>query len=297
MQLYFLLDFIEKFLGLKVQVSMGAFIRSRHNERICFIDKLKKASKRKKFGIFPIEGSREITRAYQMGFVQELLFCEEFFSAPREEKAIIEQIIKDGIEVTSIASEVYQKISLREHGDGLLALGKERTLKLEDCVPSKNPLFLVTENIEKPSNFGAIVRTAESAGVDGIIVLDGSTEVYNPNAIRNSQGALFFAKIYQATTEAFLKFLQQYSIHLFVTTPHAENPYFLENYCKGSAILVGSESQGVSQYWLQQAHTIQIPQRGLSDSLNVSVATAIVLYECVRQRSMMPVPNQVIPQQ
>lgn len=266
---------------------MGELIRSRHNERICFIDKLKKASRRKKFGIFPIEGFREITRAHQAGFVQELLFCETFFSAQEQERALIEQIVKEGIEVTPISQEVYQKISLREHGDGLFALGKKRTLNLEDCVPPENPLFLVTENIEKPSNFGAIVRTAESAGVDGIIVLNGTTEIYNPNAIRNSQGALFFAKIYQATTEAFLKFIQKYAIDLFVTTPHAEKPYFLENYCKGSAILVGSESQGVSQQWLQQAHTIQIPQRGRSDSLNVSVATAIVLYECIRQRSIV----------
>jgi TrmH family RNA methyltransferase len=181
---------------------------------------------------------------------------------------------------------VYSKISLRENGDGLVALGQSRSLPLNACAPPENGLFLATENIEKPNNFGAIVRTAESAGIDGIIVLDHSTEIFNPNAIRNAQGAVFFAPIYDATTEEFLAFTQRHGLSIYVTSPRGQKLYFEEDFRKGTVILVGSESRGVSDFWLRRSHSIRIPQRGESDSLNVSIATAIILYECVRQRSL-----------
>ncbi|MDR1907121.1 MAG: hypothetical protein LBQ03_02835 [Puniceicoccales bacterium] len=259
-------------------------ISSKHNEKIKFIDKLKKPSNRKKFGIFPVEGFREIFRAHSRQFIIELLFCEEHFTNRETFFALI-QTLKDGqIPLTQISPEAYQKISLRENGDGLIALAQSRSLSLNECMPPKNGLFIATENIEKPSNFGAIVRTAESAGVDGIIVLNHSTEIFNPNAIRNSQGAVFFANIYDATTEEFLKFTQQHQLSIFITSPRAQKLYFEEDFRKGTVILVGSENRGVSDFWLQQNRTIRIPQRGDSDSLNVSTATAIILYECVRQR-------------
>jgi TrmH family RNA methyltransferase len=159
-------------------------------------------------------------------------------------------------------------------------------LALKDYIPPQNGFFLVTENIEKPSNFGAIVRTAESAAVDGIIVLDHSTEIFNPNAIRNSQGAVFLANIYNASTEEFLAFVQRNRLSIYVTSPRGERLYFEEDFRRGVAIMVGSEKDGVSPLWLERGRQIRIPQMGSSDSLNVSAATAIVLYECVRQRSM-----------
>jgi TrmH family RNA methyltransferase len=261
-------------------------ISSRHNEKIKFIDKLRKASKRKKFGIFIVEGFREIDRAHSRRFIEELLFCEEYFTDRVTFFSFIRKLESDQIPIIQISPEVYQKISLRENGDGLIALARSRSLFLNTCVPPENGLFIATENIEKPSNFGAIVRTAESAGIDGIIVLNHSTEIFNPNAIRNAQGAVFFANIYGATTEEFLKFTQQYRLSIYVTSPRGRKLYFEEDFRKGTVILVGSESQGVSDFWLQQSHSIRIPQNGESDSLNVSIATAIILYECVRQRSL-----------
>lgn len=255
-------------------------IRSRSNEKIKFIDKLKKPTHRKQYGLFLIEGLREITRAHTRGYVQELLICPEV--CPEKVQTLLEQC--ENIPVTEVTPEVFKKISLREHGDGLLALGKTTTLNLKDFPKKKDVFLLVTEGIEKPSNFGAMLRTAESAGVDAVIVLDQSTEVFNPNVIRNSQGAVFTVPIYHASTEEFLDFLHQNAITLFVTTPHTERLYFEENFQHAVAILVGSESHGVREHWLQQAHTVRIPQLGVSDSLNVSVATAVVLYECVRQR-------------
>ncbi|MDR2371553.1 MAG: hypothetical protein LBD60_00160 [Puniceicoccales bacterium] len=260
-------------------------ISSRHNEKIKFIDKLKKSSDRKKFGIFPIEGFREIFRAHSHLFITELLFCEKYFTDRETFFSFIRTLEGEHIPLTQIAPEVYKKISLRENGDGLIALAHSHSMSLNECVPPQNGLFVVTENIEKPSNFGAIVRTAESAGVDGIIVLNHSTEIFNPNGIRNSQGAVFFANIYDATTEEFLKFSQQYQLSIYVASPQAQKLYFEEDFRKGTALLVGSENKGVSDFWLQQNHTIRIPQNGESDSLNVSIATAIILYECVRQRS------------
>ncbi|MDR0418126.1 MAG: RNA methyltransferase [Puniceicoccales bacterium] len=261
-------------------------ISSRHNEKIKFIDKLRKASKRKKFGIFIVEGFREIDRAHSRQFVTEVLFCEEYFTDRLVFFSFVRQFTDDQIPVTQISPEVYQKISLRENGDGLIALARSRNLSLDTCIPPENGLFIATENIEKPSNFGAIVRTAESAGIDGIIVLDHSTEIFNPNAIRNAQGAIFFANIYDATAEEFLQFTRRHRLSVYITSPRGQRLYFEEDFRKGTVILVGSESQGVSDFWLRQSHSIRIPQNGESDSLNVSIATAVVLYECVRQRSL-----------
>jgi TrmH family RNA methyltransferase len=188
--------------------------------------------------------------------------------------------------ITQITADVYGKITLREHGDGLVGIAAARNVPLGQCIPPQNGFFLVTENIEKPSNFGAIVRTAESAAVDGIIVLDRSTEIFNPNAIRNSQGAIFLANIYDATAEEFLTFAQRHQLSIYTTSPHGKRLYFEEDFRRGTAILVGSEKDGVSPLWLERGKQIRIPQMGTSDSLNVSVATAIILYECVRQRSM-----------
>jgi TrmH family RNA methyltransferase len=259
-------------------------ISSKRNEKIKFIDKLKKASNRKKFSTFIVEGFREISRAHSCQFIMELLFCEECFA--RDEFSLINILKHDQISITQISVEVYKKISLCENGDGLIALARSRSVPLTHCIPSINGLFIAMENIEKPSNFGAIIRTAESAPVDGVIVLNRSTEIFNPNAIRNSQGALFFAPIYDATIEEFLAFTQQHHLSVYVTSPRAEKLYFEQDFCKGTVILVGSESDGVSDFWLQGNNTIRIPQNGSSDSLNVSVATAVVLYECIRQRSL-----------
>ncbi|MDR2812687.1 MAG: hypothetical protein LBB05_02810 [Puniceicoccales bacterium] len=261
-------------------------ISSRHNEKIKFIDKLKKSASRKRLGIFLVEGFREISRAHSRQFITELLFCEEYFTNHKTFPSFIQTLIDDQIPLTQVTPEVYQKISLRENGDGLIALARSRSVSLNECVPPENGLFIATENVEKPSNFGAIVRTAESAGANGVIVLNHSTEIFNPNAIRNSQGTVFFADIYDATTEEFLNFTQQYQLSIYVTSPQAEKLYFEKDFKKGAAILVGSEDKGVSDFWFQQNHTIRIPQIGKSDSLNVSIATAVVLYECVRQRSM-----------
>jgi TrmH family RNA methyltransferase len=261
-------------------------ISSRHNEKIKFIDKLKKSSNRKKFGTFIVEGFREIFRAHSHQFIRELLFCEEYFAQKDAFHPLIQAFEEHKIPITQITPEVYQKISLRENGDGLIALAQSRSLSLNCCIPPENGLFIATENIEKPSNFGAIIRTAESAGIDGIIILDHSTEIFNPNVIRNSQGAVFFASIYDATGEEFLKFTEQYRLSIYVTSPHAQKLYLEEDFRKGTVILMGSEKEGVSDFWLQRKNMIRIPQSGNSDSLNVSIATAIILYECVRQRTL-----------
>jgi TrmH family RNA methyltransferase len=265
---------------------MNEKINSKHNEKIRFIDKLKKPSHRKKFGLFPVEGLREISRAQECQLVRELLFCEACFSHREESLALIQTLEAENIPTTPIATGVYQKMSLRDNGDGLLAIAQGENRPLNRCTSPANGLFIALENIEKPSNFGAIVRTAESAGVDGIIVLDHSTEIFSPNAIRNSQVAVLFAKIYTASREEFLAFSEQHHLTIYITSPRAQRAYYEEDFRSGSVILVGAEDRGVGDFWLQQNHQIRIPQRGQSDSLNVSVAAAIVLYECIRQRSI-----------
>ncbi|MDR0590714.1 MAG: hypothetical protein LBG09_02590 [Puniceicoccales bacterium] len=259
-------------------------ISSKNNEKIKFIDKLKKSSHRKKFGLFPVEGFREISRAHSRQFLAELIFCEEYFAGRDDFYALVERLGRENVKITQVTPDVYRKISLCENGSGLIALARAKNVAIDACTPPANGLFVATENIEKPSNLGAIIRTAESAGVDGVIVLGRSTEIFNPHVIRNSQGAVFFTPIYHASTEEFLAFMRRNQLSLYVTSPGAQRLYFEEDFRGGTIILVGSEKGGVSDFWLRERRTIRIPQNGFSDSLNVSVATAIVLYECVRQR-------------
>lgn len=264
---------------------MTNIISSRHNEKIRFFDKLKKPSNRKKFGLFLIEGLRELTRALSADLVEEVLFCPEFFTDQESSSALLKNLEGKSIPTLQISANAYQKVSLRENGDGFIGIGKSFQQKLQCSNFEKNPLFIATENIEKPSNFGAIIRTAESAGIDGIIVLDESTEVFNPNVIRSSQGSVFFAKIFHASSDELIGLCEKTNTHIFVTSPSSEQLYFNENFSQGSVILVGSEDKGVSEKWLNKAFKmIKIPQIGKSDSLNVSVATGVVLYECIRQR-------------
>ncbi|MDP2708826.1 MAG: RNA methyltransferase [bacterium] len=257
---------------------MAIKIESARNEKIKSIVKLTDSSReRKRQGLFLIEGKREIGLALSGGAeVINLFFCPDYGQAKPDlaEEAIIE-----------VSKKVFSKISWRQHPDGLIALAKIRELKLEDLKLSSAPLLVILEAVEKPGNLGAILRTADAAGVDAVIINDSATDIYNPNVIRASQGTAFTVPVIVSSISETIKFCERNKIKIYAASPDAEREYADIDYTAGSAVLLGAEDKGLSAGWLKAAdEKIKITMRGKIDSLNVSVSTAVILFEAVRQR-------------
>ena len=260
-------------------------ITSPTNPHIKEIVRLKEGSERKKRGLILVEGHREIALALKNGFeLVETLICRELIKKEDQEE-VYRQIVLKNKPLWELPAKVYEKVSYGERQEGLLAVFKFKSAKLEDLKTKSNSLFVVIEEVEKPGNLGAILRSADSAGVDGIIVCDQKTEIYNSNAIRSSIGTIFSVPIVISTKEDALKFLKSKGIQSLAATPQASINYSQPDLKKPSAFILGSEQKGLSEFWLKNAGLkIKIPMKGQADSLNVSVSTAILLYECQRQR-------------
>lgn len=254
-------------------------IESLVNPRIKNIVKLRESSReRKEQGLFLIEGHREISLAQKGGVeIEALIYCSDYI---RRELAIDEE------KIIEVAKKVFIKISYRKNPDGFLAVAKrplER--KLASLKLSARPLIAVLEAVEKPGNLGAILRTADAAGLDAVIINDLKTDLYNPNVIRASQGAVFTVPVVLNSVEETVKFCKNRGIKTFATTPEAKVAYAEANFNQGSAIVLGAEDKGLSAEWLKDAdEKIKITMRGQIDSLNVSICAAVILFEAIRQR-------------
>lgn len=253
-------------------------ITSKTNPKIKNIIKLEKASERREQNRILIEGRREIERAVACGFEVDTLF-------------ICQDIAKDGAAITArsveeVSLEVFEKIAYREGSDGLLAVAIPKYADLQQFKPKrKNPLIIVLETVEKPGNLGAVMRTADAAGVDAVIIADPRTDLYNPNAIRASVGCIFSVPLFACSSEECIKWLKDNNITIYCTYLKASIDYLDADFKKASAIVMGTEATGISQQWVDAAdQNIIIPMNGIADSLNVSVTTAIVTFEAVRQR-------------
>jgi TrmH family RNA methyltransferase len=236
--------------------------------------------------MFLVEGYRELSRAMDNDIPMDgIFFCEKFFKdlAPWD---LIQRTESKNIQICQVSDEVFEKISCRENCDGILGLAKFWHLDFPHVKLSNNALILVAESIEKAGNLGALMRSAESAGTDVLILCNPVTDIFNPNVIRASQGAVFSLPTVVTGNEETLEFLGANAVQIFATTPSAKNIYFHENFTSPTAIVVGSEHGGLSDFWLKNDRVmpIALPQKGMSDSLNVNDAAAIVLYEAVRQR-------------
>ncbi|MDR2603110.1 MAG: RNA methyltransferase [Puniceicoccales bacterium] len=261
-------------------------ITSRQNDRIKFLCKLRDRVKRDRHGMFIVEGYRELSRAMDNDIpVDVIFFCEKFFK-DLASWDLIQRAGSKNIQICQLGAEVFEKISCRENCDGILGLAKFWHLDFPQVKLSNNALILVAESIEKAGNLGALMRSAESAGADMLILCNPVTDIFNPNVIRASQGAVFSLPTVVTDNEKTLKFLETNAVQIFTTTPSAKNIYFHENFTSPTAIIVGSEHDGLSDFWLKNdgATPIALPQKGMSDSLNVNDAAVIVLYEVVRQR-------------
>lgn len=240
-----------------------------------------KAKARKQSGTFLIEGLREIELAVKGNYeLETILFLPELIT----EQQII-KLTHNRIPVIEISKEVYQKLAYRDTTEGILAITKTKSLHLEELTLPRNPLIVVMEGIEKPGNIGAMLRTCDAAKVDAVIIANPKTDLYNPNIVRSSVGCLFTNQIATATTEETITFLQKNKINFYSATLQNSTAYHSQNYTTATALIVGTEATGLTQPWRDKAtQNIIIPMHGAIDSMNVSVAAAILIFEAKRQR-------------
>jgi len=259
------------------------YIESLQNPTIKNILKLQEKSReRKKSGLFVIEGKREVSLAIKGNYtITSLLFCEDVVS---EEE--FDVFTTENSEIISISKEVYQKIAYRNSTEGIIAIAKIKEFSLKNIeFSTSTPLILVAEAPEKPGNIGALLRTCDAANLDAVFIANPKTDMYNPNIIRSSVGCLFTNQIATGTTEEIITFLKENNINSFATTLQNSNEYHKEDYTQASAIVVGTEATGLTDVFRTSAtQNINIPMQGQIDSMNVSVAAAIVIFEAKRQR-------------
>lgn len=260
-------------------------IESTQNPRVKHAIKLRKAKVRNETGQTLVEGFREILRATESGWIfNELYYCPELYIEP-DTVDLVADIQKCGIPAYRCSEAAFRKMSYRDTPDGLIALSPLVGKKLKELQLPESPLLLITEDLEKPGNLGTILRTADATGVDAVIVCNPKTDLSNPNVIRASIGTLFFMPVAVASTQEALEWLKEKKIQSLAAVPAAAEEYTAVDMRCGTALVVGSEDNGLSDEWINAAdHRVAIPMQGRNDSLNVSTAAAILLYEAVRQR-------------
>mgnify|MGYP000388758388 CR=1 FL=1 len=261
-------------------------ISSIQNQYIRQLVQLKdKSRERKKTGTFLIEGIREVSLALKGGYkLETVLFYPELFSEEQLNDLTIQQL-----NTIEISKEVYQKLAYRTTTEGLLGVAKSKENKLSDLkFETKNPLVLVAEAPEKPGNIGAILRTADAANVDAVIIANPKTDLFNPNIIRSSVGCVFTNQIATGKTSEIIEFLKSKKINIYCAALQASVNYNTQNYTNPTAIIVGTEATGLSNKWLENAtQNIIIPMQGEIDSMNVSVSAGILVFEAKRQRNFI----------
>ena len=260
---------------------MHKIISSPQNKLIKSLVVLREKSKQRNLTqTFLLEGYRELTLAQEGGYkIEQLFYCNDLLEGTLE--------VFDALEMIEVTKDVYQKIAYRETTEGVFAVVSSKNHSLEKVTfTNKAPLILVAEAPEKPGNIGALLRTADAANVDAVFIANPKTDLYNPNIIRSSVGCLFTTQIATGSTSEILEYLENNNIATYAAAlkDDSEN-YHVQDYTKPSAIVVGTEATGLSDEWLDNAtKKIIIPMLGKIDSMNVSVAAGILVYEAKRQR-------------
>jgi len=260
-------------------------IISPSNPRIQSVLKLQANSReRRNRNLFVIEGYREISRAMISGYeIKELYVCPELDRQSGSEDLISRD---KNILVFEVGKNAFARIAYREGSDGLIAIAVPKNIHLNELKLNEVPLILILESVEKPGNLGAIMRTADAAGIDAVIVCDPLTDIYNPNAIRSGVGCIFTCQIVCCTSSEALDWLRLKKINIYAAAlSEKARVYHQMDFRLPTAIVMGTEATGLSREWLEQSHEqIIIPMKGIADSLNVSTSAAVLVYEAVRQR-------------
>ncbi len=255
-------------------------ITSLQNPRIKNLLALQQKSReRRRQHLVVVEGIRESTIALGAGFIlKEAYFCEEIGNADISDLS--------GQPIISISRPVFEKLAYREGSDGFIALFEQKELSLSQVKLRPDPLVIVLESVEKPGNLGAILRTADAADADAVIICDPLTDIYNPNVIRSSIGCVFSRQVVACSTQEAQQWLTEHKITPYAAELKASSVYHTYDYTGSVAFVMGTEADGLTDTWINYCqHRIIIPMAGSIDSLNVSVSTAVLVFEAVRQRT------------
>ena len=260
-------------------------ITSLQNPRLKRLVKLRDRRQRDEERAFLVEGYREVRRALEKRVaLDELYYCSDWFLGENE-PALLEEAASAGAKLFELSKEAFAKVAYRERPDGILAVAPQWKRTLESLALPAVPLLLVVEAIEKPGNLGTILRGADAAGCDAVIVCDPVTDLFNPNVVRASTGVLFSVPCAVEESGAVHAWLRRSGIRAVATTPAAAKLYTDTDLKGPLAVVMGSEQYGLSEFWLKNAdQSVRIPMAGQADSLNVAMAALITLFEAVRQR-------------
>ena len=256
-------------------------ISSTQNPRIKHLLLLQqKSAQRRADGLFVVEGQREVEHCLAAGFALRTAYVCPKIAGP--------VYLPQSVEVVPVTPRVYERIAYRGGTEGVVALVEARRTLLNDLQLSSSPLIVVLESVEKPGNLGAVLRSADAAGADAVIVCDPLTDLYNPNLIRSAVGAVFTVPCVACTTEECITFFKERGIQILTAQLQDSSLYYDTPMTGPTAIVMGTEATGLTDQWRQVADAhIRIPMLGRLDSLNVSVSAAILLFEAVRQRQTL----------
>lgn len=244
-----------------------------------------KSRERKKSGLFVIEGQREIKLVLKGGYLlKSVLFCFDIIT--EEELTSIKEQSNSEVEFIEVTSGVYDKIAYRSSTEGVIAIAEIKDTSIEALeFKSKNPLILIAEAPEKPGNIGALLRTADAANLDAVIIANPKTDLYNPNIIRSSVGGVFTNQVATGKTSEIIDYLKKHNISIYSAILQDSVEYHGCDFTSATALVVGTEATGLSQRWRDEStQNISIPMQGEIDSMNVSVAAGILIFEAKRQR-------------
>lgn len=263
-------------------------ITSKDNPKIKEILQLQEKSKeRREKGCFVVEGIREITHCIEGGFpLESIFFCNELI--PEEKVLAIASSLADSPSLFALGRNVYEKIAYRGSTEGMIALAKGKPRSLKDIAVGRSPLVLIFEGVEKPGNLGAVLRTADAAGVDAVLICEALTDLFNPNLIRASLGGVFTLQVAECSSGDALAWLRGGNFTILSAQLQDSKPYYDIDMTGPTAIVFGAESTGLTPFWRKEASShIMIPMLGKLDSLNVSVSAAVLCYEALRQRESL----------
>ena len=262
-------------------------VTSPANPRLKAVLALRRRRVREDEGRTVVDGYEELALALDAGIVPDsVLHCPELMLDPASQGALVERARALGATTVRLSRAAFEKVAYREGPDGFLAVVPVAGAPLDDLELPRDPLVLVCEGLEKPGNLGAVLRTADAAGVAAVVAADPVTDWGNPNVVRASKGTVFTVPVASATTEEVVRWLARHGIRLVATTPEAQLTHTDVDYRGGVAIAVGTEKEGLTEAALSSAaERVRIPMAGRVNSLNAATAAAVVVYEAVRQRS------------
>ena len=261
-------------------------ISSVHNPRVKEAAGLRDRRQRKRQGRFLIDGVRELSRALDAKLTPlDVFVCPELLNGD-EDRTLLARLRQLQLPLVEVTSQVFAKLAYGERAAGVVAVAETRQTTLIDLDLPADGLIAVVEGLEKPGNLGAVLRSADGAGVSAVLVADPNTDLFNPNTIRASLGTIFSQRVVAGTSAEIKQWLTARGVQIVAARVDAKIDYFMPDYTLATALVLGSEAEGLGDVWKSSDVTpVRLPMLGVADSLNVSAAAAVMFYEARRQRA------------